>query len=355
MSGKQSEVLDRIERLCTGTPTAKVLREQVLAEIRRVVPFDAHVWLLTDPVSRVGTSPLADVPGLQWPDLPRLGRWRYLTRLNRWTDLMDAGTRVALLHDVTGGDLAASALWSESQRALGVIDVAAVAFWDRFGCWAWLDLWRYSPAAPFTRADATFFSALTAPVTTGLRRAQARSFVAGAAPSSIDGPAVLMLSPELQVRLQTSAAAEALHRLNPPDDPIPAIPAAAYNVAAALIAAEQKVPVGPPWSRVHLGQGRWVTLRASRITPTGAGEGDITVSIEASTPTERLEVFALAHGISPRERQVLEQLATGADSHTVAQRLVVSEHTVNDHVKSLLAKTGSASRNALLTRVAGTG
>ncbi|WP_230990315.1 helix-turn-helix domain-containing protein [Rhodococcus oxybenzonivorans] len=236
-----------------------------------------------------------------------------------------------------------------------MIDVAAVVFWDRFGCWAWLDLWRYGPAVPFTRADGAFLAALTAPVTEGLRRAQARTFVADSAPTPIGGPAVVMLSPDLQVRLQTSAATEALYRLNPPDDPIPTVPAAAYNVAAALVAEEQKVPVGPPWSRVHLGFGRWVTLRAARISPTGAGEGDIAVSIEASTPMERLEVFALAHGVTPRERQVLEQLAMGADSHTVAARLVVSEHTVNDHVKSLLAKTGSTGRNALLTRVAGTG
>ena len=45
-----------------------------------MVRFDAHVWLLTDPVTRVGTSPLADVPMMAWPRLPELGRLRYLTR-----------------------------------------------------------------------------------------------------------------------------------------------------------------------------------------------------------------------------------------------------------------------------------
>ncbi|WP_230990316.1 hypothetical protein [Rhodococcus oxybenzonivorans] len=119
MYTRENVALGRIERLCAGTLTVKALREQVLAEIRRVVPFDAHVWLLTDPVSRVGTSPLADVPGLQWPNLPRLGRWRYLTRLNRWADLMDAGTAVALLHESTGGDLTASALWRETNGGSG--------------------------------------------------------------------------------------------------------------------------------------------------------------------------------------------------------------------------------------------
>ncbi|HRD60083.1 MAG TPA: helix-turn-helix transcriptional regulator, partial [Nocardioides sp.] len=87
---------------------------------------------------------------------------------------------------------------------------------------------------------------------------------------------------------------------------------------------------GPAWSRVHLGAGRWVTLRAERMT----GAVDLAVTIEVSTVAERREVFALAHGLSPREREVLGQLATGADSRTIARALALSEHTVNDHVRA---------------------
>lgn len=348
-------VPERIERLRDGRLGAKALREHVLAEVRRTVPFDAHVWLLTDPVSRVGTSPLADVPGLPWPDLPPLARWRYLTRINRWTELLDAGTTVASLHDATGGDLAVSGLWREAQRPLGVVDVVTVVFGDRFGCWAWLELLRYDPAEPFAAGDRAYLRTLASPVTTGIRRAQAHTFVAHTPDPGLDGPAVLVLGPDLRVRTQTRAAEEALHRLNPPDEAIPAIPAAAYNVAAALVAHEQGVPVGPPWSRVHLGLGRWLTLRASRLSRDGTADGDIAVSIAVSTPAERREVFALAHGLSPREREVLAELATGADTRTLARRLVVSEHTVNDHVKAVLAKTGAPNRQALLSRIAGTG
>ena len=348
-------VPERVERICAGTLDAKALREQVLVEVRRALPFDAHVWLLTDPVSRVGTSPLADVPGLAWPRLPNLARWRYLTRLNRWTDLVDAGITVATLHATTGGDLAASDLWREAQGPLGVTDVATVVFADRFGCWAWLELWRFAPHAPFSAGDSGYLAALASSVTAGVRQAQARTFVAHTPEVDGGGSAVLVLDPDLGVRVQTRAAAEALHRLNPPDEPIPAIPAAAYNVAAALVAQEHGMPVGPAWSRIHWGQGRWLTLRASRISPTGTGAGDIAVSIEASTPAERLEVFALAHALSPREREVLAELATGADTRALARRLVVSEYTVNDHVKSVLAKTGTTTRQALLSRIAGTG
>src|SRR3954469_4994611 len=104
-------VLDRVERLCREPLSPKALRERALEVVRRAVPFDAHVWLLTDPVTCVGTAPLADVPMLEWSWLPELARQRYLTTVNRWPELRRAGTLAAGL--VAGGDPGRSALWRE--------------------------------------------------------------------------------------------------------------------------------------------------------------------------------------------------------------------------------------------------
>ncbi|GAC1648206.1 MAG: hypothetical protein NVS4B6_22980 [Mycobacterium sp.] len=49
-----------------------------------------------------------------------------------------------------------------------------------------------------------------------------------------------------------------------------------------------------------------------------------------------------------------EHLAHGEDTRTIAAHLVVSDHTVNDHVKAVLAKTGSTSRRTLLSTITGT-
>jgi DNA-binding CsgD family transcriptional regulator len=348
----RTSVLDRVERIGAAGLTAKAYRERVLAEVRTVLPYDGHVWLLTDPATRVGTSPLADVPGLAFPDLPRLGRLRYLTTVNRWDRLLDEGRAAATLLAATGGDLSASLLWRECLSGFGVSDVATVVCADRFGCWAWLDLWRTGGAA-YAAADAAFLAELAPVLATGLREAVARTFVDDAEALDLSGPAVVVLSPALVVRSQTAWAAEALFALNPPDDPVPTVPAAAYNVAAALVAQEAGAPVGEPRARVHLGSGRWVTLRADRMTPTGVEEGDVVVTIEVSTPAERREVFALAHGLTPREREVLAEVSRGSDSHAIAGRLFVSEHTVHDHVKAVLAKTGTVSRQVLLSRIAG--
>jgi DNA-binding CsgD family transcriptional regulator len=152
----------------------------------------------------------------------------------------------------------------------------------------------------------------------------------------------------LQVRSQTEAAADALLSLNPPDEPMAPIPAAAYNVAAALVAQEHGIPIGPPWSRIHLGGSRWVTVKASRLGT------DIAVAIEPSTAADRLDIYARACGLTRRQSEVLALLCEGLDTREIAEQMVVSEHTASDHLKAILAKTGARTRQLLLARGLGT-
>jgi DNA-binding NarL/FixJ family response regulator len=48
--------------------------------------------------------------------------------------------------------------------------------------------------------------------------------------------------------------------------------------------------------------------------------------------------------LTPRERDVLEVLATGASNRAIAERLFISEKTVSVHVSNLLAKLGVSNR-----------
>lgn len=43
----------------------------------------------------------------------------------------------------------------------------------------------------------------------------------------------------------------------------------------------------------------------------------------------------------------------GSDTREVAARMFLSEHTVQDHLKSIFAKTSARSRRTLLARVLG--
>ncbi len=319
---------------------ARAVRLRVLGEIRRRVGFDAYAWPLTDPETAVGTAPLADVPCL--PELPRLIRLKYLTPVNRWTALRPGA--VATLHTATGGNPARSLLWREMLNRHGVADVASVVFADRFGVWAFLDLWR---SRPFTDAETRTLTRILEPVTAELRRAQAETFVARDGLPARSGPVVLLLSPDLDVLGHTPDTAEYLRVLVPPGDGQAPVPAGAYNVAAQLLANEAGVDGHRPAARVHLADGRWVTLRAARIVR------DIAVTIEESAPAERVGLFGRAFGLSTRERELLEHLAHGSDTRDLARRMFLSEHTVQDHLKSIFGKTSVRNRRTLLARALG--
>ncbi len=336
-------------RLCGVHDDARALRLALIDEIRRAVEFDAYAWLLTDPETEVGCAPLADVPWLS--DLPRQIRLKYLTSVNRWTEL---DVPVRLLRAATADQRDRSLVWRELLAGHGVNDVASLVFRDRFGCWAFLEIWRIGSGTHFTDAEAQFLTEIARPVTEALRGCQARAFDVATSAETRTGPVVLVLSPELEVRAQTPETERYLRILVPPDADRQPIPAGAYNVAAQLLAVEAGVDDHPPSARVHLANGLWVTFRAARIGEAGPrDERDITVTIESATPAERLGLYVRACGLSDREAELLTHLATGADTRDIADRMFLSEHTVQDHLKSIFAKTGVRSRRTLLTRAIG--
>jgi DNA-binding NarL/FixJ family response regulator len=327
-----------------------VLRTALLGEIRRELPFDWYAWLLTDPETEVGSAPLAEIPSIR--DLPRLIRAKYMTSLNRWTNLE---TPVATLQAATGGEPQRSRIWQEVLSGYGVLDVASLVFRDGHGCWGWLDLWRRAESGSFDDRERDYLVSIANPITAGLRGAVAQSFDEDSTrPVAGGGPHVLVLSPELEVRTQTPDTEAYLRTLIPPVGDRRAIPAAAYNVAAQVLATEVGADDHPASARTHLQGGVWLTVRAARVdSPVPLSDRDIAVAIDVASPAQRRDLFARSHALSPREVEVIDQIAQGGDTRTIAAALFVSEHTVQDHLKSIFAKTGARNRRTLLARFTG--
>jgi DNA-binding CsgD family transcriptional regulator len=323
------------------------LRQRLLADIRQHVAYQWHVWLLTDPRTCVGAAPLADIPPSLLARLPELIRLKYLTTVNRWTTVEG---RPAFLHEATGGELSRSLIWREALRHESIVDVATIVFRDRFGCWGFLDLWR--DTEPFDQHDADFLADRAHAITTSIRQSLATTFVS-APPAITAGPVVLLLSSTLEVLGQTSPTTDYLRALVPPGEGQAPIPAGAYNVAAQLLAVEAGVDGHAPVARVHLAAGQWLALRAARLRHPGS-EDRIAVTIEDASPTERIDLFARCFGLRPRETELLGLLAGGHDTRELARLLSVSENTVQDHLKSIFAKTGSRTRRSLLSRALAT-
>lgn len=326
------------------------MRVALVDAVRELVPFGSYVWALTDPETEVAISPLADVPEPIVAELPQLIRLRYLTTVNRWS-MRDAVA--ASLYAATNGVPARSVLYG-LLGPRGVGDIATVGFRDAHGLWGGLDLWRTVDEPPFSERDVATLASIAPAITEAIRRCHARTFELPATVPVRPGPMVLLLSPELQVQVQTPATDEYLRTLLPPDADRRPIPAGAYNVAAQLIAVEAGVDDHPPTSRVRLRDGIWLTFRAARVEPAdGGGAQDIAVSIEPCSTDERLSLFSRAHALTPRETELLTVLVGGADTRAAADALFVSQNTVQDHLKSIFDKTGARNRRTLITRITG--
>ncbi len=79
----------------------------------------------------------------------------------------------------------------------------------------------------------------------------------------------------------------------------------------------------------------------------------IGVSIERFKPAHSLTAAAARFRISPREVQVLALLLDGAQLDGIAERLHIANSTVQDHIKSLLLKTGTENRSEMIAKILG--
>lgn len=346
-----ARILEQVDRVCAVETDGRTMRERLLDVLRGAIPFDAYVWLMTDPVTSVGSDPLADVPCL--PELPRLIRLKYLTSVNRWTSLVTREDMVGLLRRDTGGDRTRSLVWRELLSAYSIFDVASVAFADRFGCWGFLDLWRTDAHRPFDDDDARLLAHVAPRLTRALRETQSRTFVEPAISERRElGPVVSVLDDDLSILGQTPATESWLQVLLPARDGRTPIPASVWNAAAQLLAAEQGIDGNAPVARVHLANGFWLTLRAARLD--GEAPRRIVVTIEEASARDRIEIFTRAFAFTPRESELVGHLARGCDTRDLAERMFLSEHTVQDHLKAIFAKTSDHSRRSLMSRALGT-
>ncbi|MDQ2993056.1 MAG: LuxR C-terminal-related transcriptional regulator, partial [Candidatus Eremiobacteraeota bacterium] len=84
--------------------------------------------------------------------------------------------------------------------------------------------------------------------------------------------------------------------------------------------------------------------------PTGLFIG---VRIDRFRPPSSLIGAATRFHISPREVQVLALLLDGTHLDEIGRRLHITSSTVQDHIRSMVEKTGSGNRSELIARVLG--
>lgn len=102
-------------------------------------------------------------------------------------------------------------------------------------------------------------------------------------------------------------------------------------------------------TRLRGRSGEWITVRGDCTRTTDGELSGVVLVIEPSRPAEILPLVVASYGLTRREREVLSEMSNGQSTAEIARGLFISEHTVRDHIKSILAKTGTNSRGELMS------
>jgi DNA-binding CsgD family transcriptional regulator len=77
----------------------------------------------------------------------------------------------------------------------------------------------------------------------------------------------------------------------------------------------------------------------------------VAVIVEPAHPARIAPLLMSAHGLTEREQAVTRLVLQGNSTAEIAERLVVSTHTVQQHLKRIFDKTGVRSRRDLVGKV----
>ena len=317
--------------------------------LRPVVGFDRWCWPVCDPGSGLGTTAVGDHD--YWPALPRL------LLLDQRLDAPDTLPMLAGARSRGARDRGLRFL--DVLGPIGIGDELRVPLRDKHGLWGCLDLMRSSDDSPFTEEDAALLEAVSPELAAVTRRSTAAS-VSGAGPEPCPPPAgVLVLDADLAVRASTAGAREWLAQLVPPQLPFAELAAlgVVFNVASRVLARETVAAAAdtpdaylPARARVRAAAtGAWAIVEADALDPL---DRTVAVTIRAAGASDILDLRLLAYDLTARERDVVTLLLGGSDTRTLAERLCLSTHTIQHHLKSIFEKTHVRTRKELVATLA---
>ncbi|MDX2970401.1 helix-turn-helix domain-containing protein [Kribbella solani] len=72
------------------------------------------------------------------------------------------------------------------------------------------------------------------------------------------------------------------------------------------------------------------------------------MTIEPASGRHLVGILLAAYGLTAREREICLEVMTGHSTAAIADRLSISPHTVQDHLKAAFTKVGVRSRGELV-------
>jgi DNA-binding CsgD family transcriptional regulator len=313
-----------------------------------VVPFDRSCWHTVDPGTVLFTGSLNQGIGCSgtW-----LATYEYLVEdVNKWWFLARSGRIAGATSLATHGDLSRSAR-HRSHQSLGIGDELRVSFVIGGTYWAAAGLLRDAGQRWFTEDDVHLLASLSEPIAHGFRRALLVA-APGEPASAAHEPGVVVFDGAGNPESLSPGAERWISQMV--ELPPPATPAESKIVQAVAAMARTADPGQDPLqvgarSRVRTRSGSWLLLYGTRLA--GAADDRTAVIIQPATPAAVAPLVTLAYGLSERESEVTRLCMQGVSTRQMAHVLALSPHTVQDHLKSIFAKTGVRSRSELVGQI----
>jgi DNA-binding CsgD family transcriptional regulator len=338
--------LEKIARLSSQAGDVAALWRGTTDVLADAVPFYwTPCFFTTDPASLLITSHyhegLTDFPA-EW-----LAAEYYTDDEHTLVDVVRSASDVSTLHDLTHGDPSKTKRWQRNMQVGGDQEMLARLRTRSGEVWGVLGLYREPGRPMFSMKERAFLAAASPILAEGARRALL--FGEALEPEWPDAPGLLILTEKFEVESASPGVDAWLDELPAPRGS--ALPPAVLTVAAQA----QRVPGGATTSgdvavaRVLSRGGAWIVLHGA---PLVAGpERRVAVIVEPAHPARIFPLLMSAYGLTAREKEIVGLVLQGRSTSGIADTLVLSIHTVQQHIKNIFEKTGVRSRRDLVARV----
>ncbi|MEO3748051.1 helix-turn-helix transcriptional regulator [Plantactinospora sp. B5E13] len=331
--------------LAETTDTLGVLNRTAETLLARV-PADVWCGVVVDPATLLDTGG-EHQHGFPAEVMPRLFEIEHAEQddVDSLRSLVRRPAATSLLSASTGGSPESSRYYREILAPLRLADELRVLLREGGRTWGLLVMCRSRRSPGFTEQEVRVAASLAVPATAALRR----SLLVGGIDNGqvADAPGVITVDDEHTVVTTSPTARRWLDELAETHPPgrLP------HTVSALVTHARTRPPGTVSTSRGRTRSGAWVTLHAWRDIGTAGKSGGTTISIGRSQPGELVALILDAYALTPREREVTQQVLLGRSTTEIATALHLSTHTVQDHLKAIFDKTGVRSRRDLVADV----
>jgi len=304
-------------------------------------------WYTLDPASLLITSHFNDY----MPELPpeSLAHEYYEDDVNKLSDVVRSARGASTLHEATGGDPSSSPRWHANMELGGDQELIVGLRTSSGDAWGGVGVYREPGDPVFSDDEIEFLRGASPTLGEGARRA----LLLGEAsdPEGPEAPGLLVLSSRWEVESATPGVERWMSDLPEGDWQAGRLPSAVLAVAgqAQRSADGRDAPGEVAVARVLSRSGTWVVLHGATLVSEGATR--VAVIVEPAHPARLVPLLMSAYGLTDREQEVTRLVLQGESTGGIAERLVLSPHTVQQHLKNIFEKTGVRSRRDLVGKV----